>query len=397
MAELTEVLHFDASSNFDLGGVWAEFKDPSTETAFQASRYAEHRAALSRTLVFCSVFYLVFAVTDIGALGYSRETFVLFLARCAVALTCAIGLYHVRRRPGNTGALWVAATVVEVVGFVVFMLIAWNRPFEMPWHAMSMCIMLMVVSIFIPNRAHLAAAVAIVGTLAFIGMSYASGQLTPSALLTSSMLLVFTNSVGFVAARTHDRLARREFAQHALLTNVSIRDHLTGCFNRRYLSDVLFDAELRRAQRHKLTLAMILCDIDHFKAINDTYGHTAGDAVLRAFSSLLIAGTRQRIDSVIRYGGEEFLILLPHTHASGAAALAERMRASFEGTRVSTPDGRSVSATASFGVVAVDFTGGPSEVTEERLVDAADLQLYRAKQDGRNRVSVDLDSGIATV
>jgi diguanylate cyclase (GGDEF)-like protein len=249
-----------------------------------------------------------------------------------------------------------------------------------------MCIMLIVVYNFIPNKLIWALLISLAATGGFVAISAASKTLEPSALLTSSMLLVFTNALGYVMARRHNRLVRDEFCQHAMLRNLSVRDYLTGCFNRRYLTDVLFNAELQRTRRYKLKLAIILCDIDHFKQINDTYGHPAGDAVLRTFAAMLLAHTRQQIDSVIRYGGEEFLLLLPQTDITGAMALAERMRQSFELATTRGWDGREVRSTASFGVVAVNCADELGLVTEESLVGAADAQLYRAKNAGRNRV-----------
>jgi diguanylate cyclase (GGDEF)-like protein len=245
-----------------------------------------------------------------------------------------------------------------------------------------------VVYNFIPNKLIWALLIALAATAGFVAISAASKALDPSALLTSSMLLVFTNALGYVMARRHNRLIRDQFCQHAMLRNLSVRDYLTGCFNRRYLTDVLFAAELQRTRRYKLKLAVILCDIDHFKQINDTYGHPAGDAVLRTFAAMLLAHTRHQVDSVIRYGGEEFLLLLPQTDLAGAAMLAERIRQSLELTTTRAWDGREVRSTASFGVVAVNCAGESDSalVTEESLVGAADAQLYRAKNAGRNRV-----------
>jgi diguanylate cyclase (GGDEF)-like protein len=386
MAELTEISRFDAATDFKLDRLWSEFEDASVEQEFQRHHRLEHHSALKRTLVFCSLFYVAFAITDVGALGYSRTTFILFLARCLVALTCAISLRAASARHNSTAALRGAASVVEVAGFAVFMLITWLRPSGMPVHDMSMCIMLIVVYNFIPNKLIYALSIAVAATGVFIVISAESNTLTSSELLTSSMLLLFTNALGYVTALRHNRLARDEFCQHALLKNLSVRDYLTGCFNRRYLTDVLFSAELQRARENQSRLAVILCDIDLFKQINDSYGHPAGDAVIRTFSALLLAHTRHDVDSVIRYGGEEFLLLLPQTDIASATVLAERLRQSFELTTAKSWDGRDVRATASFGVVAVDCARDSSRVTEESLVGAADAQLYRAKNAGRNRV-----------
>lgn len=386
MAELTEISRFDATTNFKLDRVWSEFEDVSVEHEFQRYQRVAHHAALVRTLVFCSLFYVAFAITDAGALGYSHTTFVLFLARCLVALTCAVCLRAAREYHNSIPALRAAASVVEAVGFAVFMLITWLRLGGMSVHEMSMCIMLIVAYNFIPNKLFYALCINVVATVAFIAISSASRMLDPSALLTSSMLLLFTNALGYVTARRHNRLARDEFCQHALLRNLSVRDYLTSCFNRRYLTDVLFNAELQRARKTRSTLAVVLCDIDLFKQINDNYGHPAGDAVIRTFSALLLAHTRHDVDSVIRYGGEEFVLLLPRTDIAGATVLAERMRQAFELAVSKAWDGREIRATASFGVVVVDCARDAERATEDSVIGAADAQLYRAKNSGRNQV-----------
>jgi diguanylate cyclase (GGDEF)-like protein len=388
MAEPTEVPRFDAETNFKLDRLWSEFEDASVEQEFQHHHRIATHTTLVRTLVFSGVFYVAFAFSDIAALGYSRTTFVLFLARCCLALTCVVGLRVASLLQVSVASLRAAASAVEIVGFTAFMMITWLRPTGMATHCMSMCILLIVVYNFIPNKLIWALLISLAATIAFIAISVALKTLDSSALLTSSMLLVFTNVLGYVTARRHNRLVRDEFCQHALLRNLSVRDYLTDCFNRRYLTDVLFDAELQRTRLYKSKLAVILCDIDHFKQINDSYGHPAGDAVLRTFAALLLAHTRHEVDSVIRYGGEEFLLLLPQTDVAGATVLAERMRQSFELTTTRAWDGREIRSTASFGVVAVDCAGGSGLdlVTEESLVGAADAQLYRAKNTGRNRV-----------
>lgn len=395
MAELTEISRFDAGTNFKLDRIWSEFEDASVEHEFERYQRVAHHAALVRTLIFCSLFYVAFAITDVGALGYSRGTFALFLARCLVALTCAICLRAANTHDNSVPALRAAASVVEVVGFAVFMLITWLRPGGMSVHEMSMCIMLIVAYNFIPNKLVYALVINVIATVSFVAISSASRMLDPSSLLTSSMLLLFTNALGYVTARRHNRLARDEFCQHALLRNLSVRDYLTSCFNRRYLTDVLFNAELQRARKTKSKLAVVLCDIDLFKLINDSYGHPAGDAVIRTFSALLLAHTRHDVDSVIRYGGEEFVLLLPRTDIAGATALAERMRQAFEMAASKAWDGREIRATASFGVVVVDCARDTARVSEDSVIGAADAQLYRAKDAGRNRVCAN-PSPIAT-
>lgn len=163
------------------------------------------------------------------------------------------------------------------------------------------------------------------------------------------------------------------------IRELSIRDGLTGCYNRALLSERL-PSELERAQRYQRPLAVVFCDADHFKPVNDRFGHLAGDEVLRAIALRIGSQLRQDIDWVVRFGGEEFVIVLPETDLAAALVTAERLRAAIS-TSVILADGRTVQITASLGVAA--FQSGEDV---ESLLNRADTQLYLAKQGGRNRV-----------
>jgi len=164
------------------------------------------------------------------------------------------------------------------------------------------------------------------------------------------------------------------------------RDALTGCYNKRHLVEVL-ESELAFARRHGRLLSLVMFDLDHFKRVNDSYGHLAGDAVLRAFADLVRRCIRTD-DVFIRYGGEEFVVLMREIGPSAAAVMAERVRAVLAGTPMRA-DRDIVSVTVSAGVAA-----GPCEGTESptALLLLADRHLYLAKNGGRNRVSVAPDS-----
>lgn len=163
------------------------------------------------------------------------------------------------------------------------------------------------------------------------------------------------------------------------IRELSIRDGLTGCYNRALLNERL-PSELERAQRYRRPLAVVFCDADHFKPVNDRFGHLAGDEVLRAIAQRISSQLRQDIDWVVRFGGEEFVIVLPETDLAAALVTAERLRAAIS-TSVILADGRTVQITASLGVAA--FQSGEDV---ESLLNRADTQLYLAKQGGRNRV-----------
>ena len=172
---------------------------------------------------------------------------------------------------------------------------------------------------------------------------------------------------------------------NAELKALSIIDPLTGCYNRRFMLERL-EIETDRAKRYGHYLAVILCDLDHFKCINDIYGHQAGDKTLEAFAHLLQQSIRRNVDWLVRYGGEEFLLILPETDLEGAMVLAERLRVAFENLRVVLPDGQEVRCTASFGTTAVNFSQSKMAVAPDLIFAAADELLYLAKESGRNMV-----------
>ncbi|HUS33008.1 MAG TPA: diguanylate cyclase [Kofleriaceae bacterium] len=168
---------------------------------------------------------------------------------------------------------------------------------------------------------------------------------------------------------------------HENLMSSALRDGLTKLFNKRYFLDRL-DAELKFAQRHKTALSLLLLDLDHFKNVNDTFGHLAGDAVLATVAAALSKAVRNE-DVVARYGGEEMAIILRAISIEPAAHMAERMRKVVEATPVPV-DGKDVRVTISIGVAEYPTTQA-KQIDE--LIEAADKALYRAKDAGRNRVS----------
>lgn len=165
---------------------------------------------------------------------------------------------------------------------------------------------------------------------------------------------------------------------------LSIKDTLTGCFNRAYLNE-RFPQEFSRARRYNHSISVIIGDIDHFKAINDTYGHQTGDVVLKRFGGCLIEQVRDQIDWVVRYGGEEFLVILPETNCAGASALSERLRSAVSNLEFEH-QGRKLQVTASFGAASAKIS--ELDITMDQLIKRADEQLYRSKNDGRNCVNV---------
>jgi diguanylate cyclase (GGDEF)-like protein len=163
----------------------------------------------------------------------------------------------------------------------------------------------------------------------------------------------------------------------------AVRDPLTRAFNRKYLMDRL-GSELSFARRHGTSLSLLMLDIDHFKQVNDTWGHLAGDKSLEVLAGALQQQVRAE-DVVARYGGEEFIILVRNVGGAGTAILAERVRRTIEALRIMW-EGNTLRVTVSIGVA---FTlDGSGFEKAEAMIGVADLKLYEAKQAGRNRVAM---------
>lgn len=165
------------------------------------------------------------------------------------------------------------------------------------------------------------------------------------------------------------------------LEELSIRDGLTNLYNHRYIKQTLSE-EFERIERTKEELSVVMLDLDHFKGVNDNYGHPAGDAALQAIANLL-SKTARKVDKVGRYGGEEFIALLPCTSEEEALTFAERIRSAVEEYPFHIPNGKTLSLTMSAGVATYPIHDALDAV---ELVSLADAALYEAKNRGRNKV-----------
>ncbi len=192
-----------------------------------------------------------------------------------------------------------------------------------------------------------------------------------------------------LVARVRTQLRKKRYADRLrrnvqLSLEMAITDQLTGLHNRRYMTSHL-DNLMTQAAKSTKSLAFVIMDIDHFKAVNDGHGHDIGDEVLREFAKRLGANIRG-IDLACRYGGEEFVVVMPETDAAFAYGVAERLRKSIETTPIEISRGPGkISITISIGIASSEGEGD----TAEALLRRADQALYSAKRNGRNRVVAD--------
>ncbi len=200
-------------------------------------------------------------------------------------------------------------------------------------------------------------------------------------LILAGIILIF----GFFYLFVSRLLGRISQAQQQLVELATI-DDLTRLYNRRYFFE-RFNQEVERAKRYRRPLSCIILDIDHFKNVNDTFGHLAGDQVLRDLGQILRKNCRQS-DLAGRYGGEELIILLPETESSGARIIADRIREMIEEHQTVGHRGESIRVTVSLGVASLSALELAGLDKNDRIIQYADDALLLAKKGGRNRVKL---------
>ncbi len=221
-----------------------------------------------------------------------------------------------------------------------------------------------------------------------VGNGYLAAPYSGNAIITSAVAIVYISAFFYAFSAKSISFHHSMVEANGKLADMASKDPLTGLFNARaYYS--LCDRALKQARRAGTPLSMLFIDLDHFKRINDTHGHEAGDAVLRAVSACLQSGARQS-DIIGRIGGEEFSALLPDTDLDGARQLAEKLRQDIE---YLMPDIGSLCLpiTASIGVAVAK----PHQQTIGEVQRQADECMYEAKRAGRNRVSTIEDGAAA--
>jgi len=217
-----------------------------------------------------------------------------------------------------------------------------------------------------------------------IEVPLSAGEVTFGSLLLFGDDFEDEDRMTAVSLASHAVVALENARLHRIVERQALVDGLTGLANRRQCEDTLA-SELARLERFGGPLAVVVTDLDWFKDVNDRYGHPSGDAVLREFAQLLQESVRD-VDLAGRWGGEEFMLILPGTDLAGGAQVAERVRIALAGRIVLSADGSPIPVTASFGVAAT-----PPASTAAELFSAADAALYEAKRNGKNRVETDAE------
>ena len=319
------------------------------------------------------------AFTHLCFLGLFLWAGVTFMAVVNVAsVLCYVWGYVLARRGRVEQTTFVAAVEVAAHAVLATLVIGWDSGF---YQYILLILPVLVVSNVRPLVLKVGIGVAVAAL--YLALDWACRRHGAPIGLPRGVLegLYYFNVVGtmviliFLAAVYYHLINQAQSA----LREMASTDPLTRLRNRRAMSEAMRH-EHERQRRSAAPLSFILCDLDRFKAVNDTFGHDAGDAVLKAASQALADGLRQ-IDAIARWGGEEFLIMLPDTATTEAMQVAERLRQRVESQRVALPGALALHATVTLGVA----TMKPQESVEQAIA-RADAALYRGKHEGRNRV-----------
>ncbi|WP_373185146.1 GGDEF domain-containing protein [Halopseudomonas sp.] len=339
-----------------------------------------------------------FGWLDYIGLGLSEGFYHLLAMRLFSALLLLGLSVIVRHRPelAKDGG---AVSILEAIGFLLFFIIYFVRPDIVIWNIGVTVIILISLYIFIPNRlvnSNVTALFGILGTLYCLSL----GGTEPRLLVGIFFLLSFPAIVGYFASRRLNLSSRQQYAlfMETVQVNQSLQaeikrreelevelklqattDPLTGLLNRRQY-ETLFRREQERVRRHAGKLSLCVTDLDHFKKINDDHGHDVGDQVLKHISDLFVE-TLRHTDIVGRFGGEEFILLLPDTDLDNAMVVIDRLREKLQASPVEADD-KEIRITATFAVTEVNA----EDVTIEDVIRRADKALYRGKEAGRNQV-----------
>lgn len=376
----------------------AEFADPAIEHAYHQHVQADVSRFLALALKLWAFLLFIFAWPDWVSLGASTEFYILLGLRLGHVMLLLALAYMLPHKPHWATWGW-PVTWVAIAGYPLFFAYPYLLPDNGAFGLAIMMMMLLSVYVFVPNRLHLTNLIALAGfAMVVVNVIIAGGGAGEFILV--AIILAWPIAIGFAAAqrinignrKAFAALLRAEDANRALADEIAHRktlevelqhqaltDPLTGLSNRRQY-EMLFARELDRYRRHGTSLALGMIDLDHFKQINDKHGHEFGDQVLRAVADAFQAPLRS-CDILGRFGGEEFILILPETRLDQAVSIAERMRQSLRSAAI-IKDGHTIQITATFAMT--EICDKDQNISD--IIRRADEALYQGKRDGRDRV-----------
>ncbi|OZT74731.1 GGDEF domain-containing protein [Vreelandella boliviensis LC1] len=390
---------------YQVHGLTGQFCDASSELMYRRTIQESVRLEFSLAVSVAACVFGMFVISDYYLLGLTRSFYLLLTMRIVVVSLCLLIAFVVRRWSGNDYRVWLHALPLWVFATGIILIVP-LRPESLSTQITAVAVATMGFYLLIPNRLTVVTAASLYLNIGFLVSAVLFAGLTPIGMLLLAVLLGMSNVVGFFALLRLERLQRKQYAmlyeerdQNRQLHNeiahrqsleeqlriAAERDALTNLNNRGHFMK-LAKGLLKRSQYEKVPFSLFMIDVDHFKSINDTWGHSHGDWVLTKIAGVCAESLRPS-DVIGRFGGEEFVVALPNTSPSEAQMIAERLK--MKVAELSSMEEMSkLNPSITIGVAATSA----DDVGLESLITRADQMLYVGKRGGRNQVVVCRDA-----
>ncbi|TDR53280.1 diguanylate cyclase (GGDEF)-like protein [Halomonas ventosae] len=382
-----------------LNRLTGQFLEPGREAIYRQDIAPRVRLESGLAICVAALVFGMFAISDYHYTGVSTELTLLLAMRLVVVVSCLVLAFLIGRAGDYNRRGWLHALPLWILATGIILIIP-LRPESLATQVTAVVVATMAFYLLIPNLLPVVATASLYLSLGFLAAAVVVADIPAVVALRISLLLIMTNAVGFFALLRLEKLQRKQFALlqeervqnqqmaeeishrkslEAQLRRVAERDGLTGLDSRGHFM-TRAEALLRRSRHEKAPFSLFMIDVDHFKAINDTWGHSQGDRVLAAIAETCKRSLRPK-DVIGRFGGEEFIVALPETHLKDAQMVAERLQSKVAelSVREENPDHR---LTVTIGIAGVL----DEDVDLDDLIHQADQALYAGKHGGRNRV-----------
>lgn len=387
---------------YDIHWLTGQFRDLSEELKYRNSVEKNLRFESRLALILVALVFAMFGITDYNLLGLSREYYLLLSMRIAVVSLCLLMALVIGRGGSFAHRPWLHALPLWILASGIILIVP-LRPESLPSQITAVAVAIIAFYLLIPNLLTTAALASIYLSLGFLAAAVTFAGISPADIIRTGLLLIMANIVGYSSLLRLEFLRREQFSllnaerdqnrdlvseiKHrksleAQLRMVAERDDLTGVDSRSHFMKRA-KALLQRAQFEQTPFALFMIDVDHFKRINDTWGHTRGDVILTKIAEVCEHSLRPS-DVIGRFGGEEFVVALPQTNTKDAQAVAERLKDNVAELQL-LDEMRDLRLSVTIGVA----VACADDTDLDALITRADNMLYAGKRDGRNQVVID--------
>ena len=385
----------------DIHWLTGQFRNRSNELKYRDSIEQSVRFESRFAVIVVAVLFAMFGITDYNLLGLTREYYLLLTMRIIVVSSCLILAFIIGRSGGYSRNVWLHALPLWIVATGIVLIVP-LRPESLSTQVTAIVVAIMAFYLLIPNLLTVSALASLYLSVSFLAVAVVFAELSPVATVTIGLLIMVANIVGYTALLRIEFLQRKQYALlneereqnkelqaeiahrkslEEQLRMVAEQDALTGVDSRAHFMKRA-EALLKRSQFDKAPFCLFMIDVDHFKKVNDTWGHTCGDQILTKIVEVCQQTLRPN-DIIGRFGGEEFVVGLPNTTANDAKTVAERLRDNVAALSLEG-DMSDLRLSVTIGIAVAN-----SEKDDlDSLITRADNMLYVGKREGRNRVVI---------